>query len=141
VAKAWLDIGLADRIGECDAFVTCASDEFAERAGYAMQEVAWALKQRMAGAKTRHLVVVAEPHTVLPTIAANWPLIELHGQGSEALGRLLDEHLLGPAHESPPIPDLITSPAKLEALLLPKIADSSIDEAFTPYGDTEIVFR
>ena len=39
-----LDAGLANTIAGCDADVMCASDEFVERAGYATQEIAWALR-------------------------------------------------------------------------------------------------
>jgi hypothetical protein len=107
-----LDAGLAETIAGCDAYVLCASDELFERAGYATQEIAWALR-----AGERALAVVARPGAVLPTIAATWPAVGL--EGDDLAGRLAAA-LRGPPARlpelSPPAPRAALAP-------LPPVAD------------------
>jgi hypothetical protein len=98
---AWLNAGLADTIADCDAYVMCASDEFVERAGYATQEVAWALMHRQTGHRPIKLVVVAARSTVLPTIIAEWPLVELRSSAGQDLERRLSDALLAPPAPAP----------------------------------------
>jgi hypothetical protein len=104
IDPTWLDVGLAETIGSCDAYVMCASDEFVERAGYATQEVAWAVQQHHAGARTRYFLVVARPGTMLPSIVADWPLLEFDGQDDDWLARNLTEHLRVPFGFTPALP-------------------------------------
>jgi hypothetical protein len=93
---AWLNAGLAEAIATCDAFVMCASDEFIERAGYATQELAWALSHRSQSASL-HVATVARPGSLLPTSIATWPHVELQGQSAAELGRQLSAALSSPA--------------------------------------------
>ena len=92
-----LAAGFAETIGECDAYIMCATDEFAERAGYATQELAWALQQRASGGKTRYFLIVASPGTILPTAVAGWPAIEFYSGHFEGLERGLLACLQQPA--------------------------------------------
>lgn len=106
--KEWLDVGLADQIAACDVYLMCASDEFLERAGYATQELAWAIGHYGKGARIRRLLIVAEPGTVLPTIVADWPLIEIDDENADRLQQLLVAQLTMPASaivlpEEPPV--------------------------------------
>ncbi|GAA3342915.1 hypothetical protein GCM10020358_39660 [Amorphoplanes nipponensis] len=95
--EGWLDVGLAAVIEECDAYVLCASDEFFERAGYATQEVAWAVRAWRAGSPLRSLVVVARPDTILPSIAQRWPAVTLPAGGAPDLGPALAARIREPA--------------------------------------------
>jgi hypothetical protein len=72
-SAADLDRGLAESIAGCDAYLMCASNEFLERAGYAMQELAWAMAH--SAASRLRTVVVAEAGVVLPTAVQHWPRI------------------------------------------------------------------
>ncbi|GLS20496.1 hypothetical protein GCM10007874_35130 [Labrys miyagiensis] len=106
--KEWLDIGLADQIAACDVYLMCASDEFLERAGYATQELAWAIGHYGKGARIRRLLIVAEPGTILPTIVADWPLIEIDDENVDRLQQLLVAYLTMPVPaivlpEQPPV--------------------------------------
>jgi len=91
-----LNSGFSETIGDCDAYIMCASDEFMERAGYATQELAWALQRGTANVRTKHFVVVAEPGTILPSAIASWPVVEFNGQDTEGLARDLASRLLQP---------------------------------------------
>jgi TIR domain len=124
--KTWLDVGLAERIGECDAYVMCASDEFIERAGYATQEVAWAAQQGKAGVRTRYFLIVARPDTVLPSIVADWPMIELKGQDLDNLARALAAYLQAPLTLTPAVPLPGPTPAHIQPPLLPRDADIAV---------------
>jgi hypothetical protein len=90
--------GFSDIIRDCNAFVMCASDELIERGGYATQEFAWALEDHGPKRKLQHFVVVSVPGTVLPTVVAGWPRVEVTEGGRDGLARELEAALLG----SPP---------------------------------------
>jgi TIR domain len=109
-----LAAGFAETIGECDAYIMCASDEFVERAGYATQELAWALQQRASGGKTRYFLIVAGPETILPTAVAGWPVIEFYNGQFEGLKRGLLACLQPSANVVPqaatPLPIVDTPP-------------------------------
>jgi hypothetical protein len=119
----WLDAGLAETIGACDAYVMCASDEFVERAGYATQEVAWAVQQHGAGARTKHFVVAARPGTVLPTVVADWPLVTLAGEERDDLAQRLTERLLASPSFTPVLPIQIKERSDIGQPPLPAQAD------------------
>jgi hypothetical protein len=87
-----LDAGLADLIARCDAYVACVSNEFFERAGYATQELAWAI-ERSNGSQAH--VLVAKPGTVVPRIVARWPGLLHDGRPDVDLVRPLVDGLLG----------------------------------------------
>ena len=91
-----LDLGLAESIGNCDAYIVCASNEFMERAGYATQELVWAIEKLGVAAKLNRAIVVARPDTMLPTAIVTWPLIELYGSNPQELASRLLQHLSGP---------------------------------------------
>ena len=80
-----LSTGLAETIRECDAYIMCATNEFVERAGYATQELAWALQQHASGGRTKYFLVVAWPGTILPTAVAGWSAIEFRSGDAEGL--------------------------------------------------------
>ena len=84
LAPGLLDEGLVATIRGCDVYLLCASDEFFERAGYATQELAWAVEQVGADARLRGIVVVAAPGTVLPRITVDWPVVELRPHDDRA---------------------------------------------------------
>lgn len=77
--------GLADTIASCDAFVLCASDEYFERAGYATQELVWAMQQHEFGGKPTSFLVVARSDVVLPSTALAWPRMDVHDLPVEKL--------------------------------------------------------
>ncbi|WP_413988043.1 toll/interleukin-1 receptor domain-containing protein [Labrys okinawensis] len=106
--KEWLDVGLADRIAACDVYLMCASDEFLERAGYATQELAWAIGHYGKGARIRRMLIVTEPATILPTVVSDWPRIEIDEENTDRLRELLVARLTMPAPtivlpERPPV--------------------------------------
>jgi hypothetical protein len=85
-----LNHGLVDAIARCDAYIMCASDEFIERAGYATQEFAWAVRQLEARTRAMHFMVVVLPGTVLPSLVMNWPTVEFHGDAADLKLGLVD---------------------------------------------------
>jgi hypothetical protein len=94
---ARLDAGLGDAIADCDAYVMCASDEFVERAGYATQEMAWAVEQ----SRQLRFLIVTTPDTILPTIVAGWPRIEIRGDDPQGLRARLADALTAPPAAAP----------------------------------------
>jgi hypothetical protein len=107
----WLDAGLAAHIADCDAIVVCASDEYFERAGYATQELGWALVQLpRRGRLRRFTVVTLSSETILPSILDRWPRVEFGEVADEKFGQRLaaalmeSENLELIAIETPPIP-------------------------------------
>jgi hypothetical protein len=80
-----LRLGLADMIASCDAYVLCASDEFFERAGYATQELVWAMQRCESGGKPASFLVVTRSDVVLPSTVLGWPQLELRDRPFEAL--------------------------------------------------------
>ena len=116
---AMLDAGLAATIESCDAYLLCASNEFFERAGYATQELAWAVQTWRGEAGLRSIVVVTRAETVLlPSLAAEWPVVTL----TPELGAVLAAKIratpsrsrgsnTSPSHRSPPPFDVIADPA------------------------------
>lgn len=74
-----LNQGLADTIASCDAYVLCASNEFFERAGYATQELVWAMQQHETGGRPASFLVVSQSEVVLPSASLTWPRIVLRG--------------------------------------------------------------
>jgi hypothetical protein len=89
-----LERGLHEVIGECDAYLMCASDEFLERAGYATQELAWAIAHADGDRPLRRVIAVV-PGTLLPSVVAGWPTIEFDGDAA-ALSRGLRACLQAP---------------------------------------------
>ena len=83
--KILLDEGLAAQISDRDAFLMCASDEYVERAGYATQELAWAMEQPAAPRGARRFAAAARPGTVLPSIVLPWPLVGVDDSDQESL--------------------------------------------------------
>lgn len=107
LAVGWLDEGLQATIRRCDAYLLCASNEFFERAGYATQELAWAVEQVGSDAALKDIVVVALPGTVLPRIARDWPVLELPvGSHGRVLGSMLTDAIrrAGTRRIGPPVP-------------------------------------
>lgn len=92
-----LDKGLAEAIAGCDVYVMCASDEFLERAGYATQELVWALQYRETGGGPRRFIVAALPGTLLPTLLSDWPVVIVADGGHERLADDLVQCLQIPA--------------------------------------------
>src|SRR5262249_5665337 len=84
-----LDAGLSQTIGDCDAYVMCASDEFIERGGYATQELASALANDRPQRRLRYFMAVVEPGTVLPSAIAEWPSVIFAGDDERELARSL----------------------------------------------------
>ena len=115
-----LAAGFAETIGECDAYIMCATDEFVERAGYATQELAWALQQSASGGRTKYFLVVAWPGTILPTAVAGWPAIEFHSGDLEELKRGLLARLQPSASvvslAATPLPLFLTPPPTVSPL-------------------------
>jgi hypothetical protein len=118
--KTWLDEGLAAHIANCDAFVMCASDEYVERAGYATQELAWALARSEGGGRLRRFAVAARPKTVLPSIVHSWPMVIIDEAGPTALAGRLAAAL---AAEAGAAPALTTPQAPAPPPPLPREAD------------------
>jgi hypothetical protein len=104
-----LATGFAETIEECDAYIMCATDEFVERAGYATQELAWALQQCASGGRTKYFLAVAWPGTILPTAVAGWPAIEFHSGDLEGL----KHGLLARLHPSASVVSLAATPLSL----------------------------
>jgi hypothetical protein len=112
-----LAAGFADVIAGCDAYILCATTEFFERSGYATQELAWALQRQNSGGRLVRCIVVTAPGTVLPTLVADWPKLELVNgprhfrQGADQLQdlvRLLTEPVHGPV-----VPHRLSGPSAL----------------------------
>jgi hypothetical protein len=76
--------------------------------------MAWAVEHHAGGTRPLHLLVVARPGTLLPTIVASWPRVELDG-GREGLADLLAAEL----RETPPavvLPPAVAAEAESSAL-------------------------
>jgi hypothetical protein len=118
-----LDAGLAEVISGCEIFVLCATDEFFERAGYATQELAWALERLAAGGRLRTALAVVRPDTVLPAAISDWPLVEFDGLDETSLGPSLVSRLTAVTTTPAPMPAVASS--RSPATELPEWADRS----------------
>lgn len=107
--KTWLDEGLAARIADCDAFLMCASDEYVERAGYATQELAWALAHLEGRGRLRRFAVAARPETILPSLVISWPLVVVDAAGPATLVNRLAAALAIEGGAGPAFPAAHTS--------------------------------
>jgi hypothetical protein len=117
-----LDAGFSQTIASCDAYIMCASNEFMERAGYATQELAWAIQHSRVAGIIMHLLVVSKAGTILPTAIASWPIIEFNGLDKEGLARNLVLHLsqsqmprkFSVSHEPQTKPEEMVAPIPLQ---------------------------
>lgn len=121
--EAQLNLGLADTIASCDAYVLCASDEFFERAGYATQELVWAMQQHASSGKPASFLVVTQSEAILPSTALAWPRIVLRNLPMEALASDLVSVLGSTVQMAPRAP--LSDRRSLAKPLLPDPPDSN----------------